>query len=489
MDKDKIHIPEKILNLTLQIIYLLTGEDYFIVKKPGERVSPNNIPIVSEGICRTQSPSTVSPPHSLINEANNDQKILELTNQIIQLLTGEVPIRCEDVAVYFSMEEWEYLEGHKDLYKDVMMENHQTLSSLAEGSVVGNTLQKSQSQSASQNNVKGEEWDINANQKAQPTEIHEARKNKSVQTMSEKSASYQGQNLTDADICTPTEYTQTEFTSTYVKGGSASCEEGDLTDTDIHTPTGHIYTIYQTTPIKEEPDLYEEESLDNDMFTPTEFKEQTGYPSTFFSCEEGNLQDSDIYTHGLTNTSVITPRQRTHNSGCIYNCYECGESFTLRKELVRHQNLHKGNKLSCSQCGKRFSYKSDLFIHERNHTGDKSLICPLCRKCCTNKSQLAMHLRLHTGERLHTCTDCGKSFINMSCFIRHQRIHTGEKPFSCHICGKCFNRKSSLVAHERIHTGAKPYVCSDCGKGFSRNSNLVVHQRIHNTVKPFMCSD
>ncbi|XP_073537950.1 gastrula zinc finger protein XlCGF66.1-like isoform X2 [Phyllobates terribilis] len=124
MDRDKMM--ERILHLTLEILFRLTGEDYTVVKKTSsERCQAP----VSEEWGRPLSLITGPPPHPLMHENINRQKIPELTYKMIELLTGEVPIRCQDVTVYFSMEEWEYLEGHKDLYKDVMMNVPQPLTS------------------------------------------------------------------------------------------------------------------------------------------------------------------------------------------------------------------------------------------------------------------------------------------------------------------------------------------------------------------------
>ncbi|KAM3938609.1 gastrula zinc finger protein XlCGF66.1-like [Leptodactylus fuscus] len=126
MERDRNKMVESLLNLTLEIIYQLTGEDYTVVKKTssGRCQAP-----VYDGYGGTLSPIPEPPPYPLIQEEINGRKILQITNKMLELLTGEVPIRCQDVAVYFSMEEWEYLEGHKDLYKEVMMENQQPLTS------------------------------------------------------------------------------------------------------------------------------------------------------------------------------------------------------------------------------------------------------------------------------------------------------------------------------------------------------------------------
>ncbi|PIO10563.1 hypothetical protein AB205_0146270 [Aquarana catesbeiana] len=55
------------------------------------------------------------------------QKILEVTKKMMELLKGEVSHAGNSGTL--SMEDLESLEGHKDLYKDVMMENQPPLTS------------------------------------------------------------------------------------------------------------------------------------------------------------------------------------------------------------------------------------------------------------------------------------------------------------------------------------------------------------------------
>ncbi|PIO40357.1 hypothetical protein AB205_0020120, partial [Aquarana catesbeiana] len=71
MEEDRSHITEKILNLTLEIIYLLTGERFPLLE------SSDHMTI------------TVPPCDSLKPERHNMEKILEVTKKMMELLTGE----------------------------------------------------------------------------------------------------------------------------------------------------------------------------------------------------------------------------------------------------------------------------------------------------------------------------------------------------------------------------------------------------------------
>ncbi|XP_075034525.1 uncharacterized protein LOC142095479 [Mixophyes fleayi] len=499
MDEDKLHMTERILNLTLEIIYLLTGEGHRVVKKSG--VSPSSHPHVSGGLSRTQSPITVPPPHSLIHERNNDQRILELANKIIQLLTGEVPIRCQDVTVYFSMEEWEYLEGHKGLYKDVMMENHQPLTSL-DGSSNRNTSDRCPRSLYSQDHI---EETHNIPQGEDLTVIK-------VEDQMEKETYVRGdqqckEEEIPTDISTDKQHIWNNSGRHLILSPDCEMEHNNITQnfSGENPITPNIHGLLHCVDISSDPSINEECSPDNSDIV-TYSRDYTD--DKLFSCSECGKcfrQKSEIAHHQQTHTgekpfacsecdkcfkckSNLVRHQRHHTGVKPFSCSECGKSFKQKSDLNKHRIVHTDEKpFSCSECGKGFKQKSDLNKHHIIHTDEKPFSCSECGKCFAQQSTLATHQSVHGGEKPFSCSECGKCFTRQSVLTIHQRVHTGEKPFSCSECGKCFTRQSILHTHQRLHTGEKPFSCSECGKCFIQKSNLAEHHRTHTGEKQFPC--
>ncbi|KAG9468492.1 hypothetical protein GDO78_022637 [Eleutherodactylus coqui] len=81
---------DSVLNLTLEILFQLTGQDYTVVKKTSRDACQAP---VCDGWGRPRSPITGPPPHLLIHEDINVEKILELTSKMIELLTGKVTLQ------------------------------------------------------------------------------------------------------------------------------------------------------------------------------------------------------------------------------------------------------------------------------------------------------------------------------------------------------------------------------------------------------------
>ncbi|XP_040186840.1 uncharacterized protein LOC120918985 isoform X3 [Rana temporaria] len=308
----------RLLNRTAEIISILTGEEWTVVKKNAH----------------------ISKFYQMIRE---------------------VPIKCGDVAMFFTMEEWDYIEQHEDLYKPVMLETPKDGKDTASHTVAGNSEEKippSQQQPIA-----------NADHN---TDCKVLRNVPAKQSITPKRPKPRQSSLADS-----IEYTKPDSTTSTAKQSRRKSLKKEEEEADASCAQNSTGDAHQTRHTKDEKFIKKEENLDTCIAesSTAEVRHRWGTGNESYQSESSELWIAQDGTTSCYFRPEKDPRppvwtHKTYSSKSLP--IQCPLSSEGPPDMKPNGSGSKraatGNQHRCDQCNEHFPDRGQLTAHKRIHT-------------------------------------------------------------------------------------------------------------------------
>ncbi|XP_018090902.1 zinc finger protein 8 isoform X2 [Xenopus laevis] len=375
---------------------------------------------------------------------------------------GKVPIKIEDLAVYFSKQEWEYIGQHWECYKDMLPEAEQPFSKFQQPKRSG-TDHSRQDKVCSELKLNSLPYALDSPEERDAEEML-ITEDGLYSSVSGDAPSLTGDIKEEAEEVAITDncLSAAETAALAYLSDNIKEEIEEITVTDSHLNSS------QDPHLDSSDEFHPSRSMFNKCLKPASLDEEVAGAS----CWPGEHKSNEYHR---TTYKIST-------STDSFNCPN--KSVIIKKRVVASDtdSQSKDRPHRCRACNECFPDKNQLAVHRRKHIA-KSLRCPTCGKAFRFQSQLIKHQKTHKEENVYTCPICGVQYEHKVQFAAHMRVHPGDKPYMCDECGSCFVQKGSLVLHQKKHKGLDVYRCKLCGNRFDKRSKLKNHLKFHRLEK------